>query len=133
MPMKRSQILQTLHLERRPLACLAALGLVLQVMVVSLTLALAPSAMADGLGMLCQPSALEEGSQPRATHDPANCICGPVCGHTGKITATATTSQPSEPPRVFGFVSWAEDHSSPSAFQHLAGAGIRGPPAFVNV
>lgn len=76
-----------LRQERMPLAVLAALGLLAQVVVVTLSLALSPSS-AQAFGMICQPSALELDDRTRATHDPGDCTCGPVCGHTAKVLAT---------------------------------------------
>jgi len=122
-----------LHAERGPVVVLAALALLVQVLVVSLTLALSPSAMANGFGILCEPSSVTGAADQRATHDPANCACGPVCGHTGKITATGAAGHALQTARPAQLQAWIERGSHASGNRIHVLAAIRAPPSFLTV
>jgi len=125
---RRSQTLHRLHQERGPVAALAAMAVLMQVLVVSLTLALSPQAMAEGLGILCQPSSLEDGTAPRATHDPANCTCGPICGHSGKIAATGLSDNSPAGLRSDQTIVWTKFDLVAFTNPSLSSASIRAPP-----
>lgn len=78
-------LFQTLREERHPLAILALLALGLRICTLMLSVALSPEAPAAGFNLLCEPSAEQNKSQRRASHDLAHCVCGPVCSHVGQL------------------------------------------------
>lgn len=121
--------LQLLRQERHPLAILAAFAMVLRVTVLLVSLSISPSVAADGLGLLCQPSAESGQSLPRGgQHDPAHCICGPACHHAGQFHGAPASAH-----------TLIENVKTASSFEVIArstlmpavqpsGDTIRGPP-----
>ncbi|WP_150524393.1 hypothetical protein [Roseibium sediminis] len=118
--------MQLLRLERTPLAFLAGLSLIAQILVVALTLATTP-AISSELGLLCQPSL--NGKAPVSRHDPADCVCGPVCPHGAKLLATeAPRHLLAAPPAHDSAETCGSEGDLPGAAR--TGQGIRGPPLF---
>lgn len=126
MNFRRSSLLQLLRQERTPLAFLAGLSLLAQILVVALTLATTP-AISSELGLLCQPSLA--GKTPVTHHDPTDCTCGPLCSHGVKLLAIDGIAYPISKPSGD---KEAESLGSEGDFPEFApkGQGIRGPPLF---
>lgn len=97
---RRPTFLQALRQERHPLALLAMLAVSVRVSIIMIGLALSPEAAAAGVGIICQTPIQNSATGSPVVHDPAHCICGSVCIHTGHFAATADTYVPWQPDNI---------------------------------
>lgn len=111
--------------ERTPLVLLAALGIVVQVLVISLGLATSP-ASADAIGQLCEPSKME-GTSPYGGHSDDTCVCGPVCPHGVKLLALPIHLAPAQVPQYISTDNFPNVCETETVYS-LENKSIRAPP-----
>ncbi|WP_040615808.1 hypothetical protein [Roseibium sp. TrichSKD4] len=120
-----STILPALRTERTPLVLLAALGIVVQVLVISLGLATS-HANADAFGQLCEPSKME-GTSPSGGHADDACVCGPVCPHGVKLLPLPVHLSSAQDPKYISTDNFPNVCETETVYS-LENKSIRAPP-----